>query len=376
MTQNSSSIPLTDFVFHKASQRRIPLSGTFELTPMCNFSCRMCYVRKTAVEVKANSRSMITLDQWMRIAQEAYDAGTLYLLLTGGEPTLWPEFWILYEKLVQMGFLVSINTNGSMLDEKAIARLKSLPPRRINITLYGASDDTYRRLCGVDNVFSKISKAIMTLKDVGIQVKLNCSLTPYNVCDLEKMITYAEERELILNIASYMFPPIRRDSSMIGMNERFTPEESAFYRMKAYHLQNDDKQYQDFLQNILKGNVWPPGLDESCIDPVDGQIRCRAGKASYWITWDGWMTPCGMMNNPKIEAVEQSFLKAWESLTKVSDNIALSGICGKCPNLNICHSCAAMAQTETGSFSGIPQYLCKTVQEMKKIAEKEINGFC
>lgn len=80
-------------MFHKAGIGKIPLSGTFELTPLCNFACRMCYVRKTAEDVKNSPRPMLTLNQWMKIAEETYEAGTLYLLLTGGEPTLLPEFW-------------------------------------------------------------------------------------------------------------------------------------------------------------------------------------------------------------------------------------------------------------------------------------------
>lgn len=80
-------------MFYKAEKSGIPLSGTFELTPVCNFSCRMCYVRKTAEEVRNSSRPMRTLEQWLALAREARDAGMLYLLLTGGEPTIWPGFW-------------------------------------------------------------------------------------------------------------------------------------------------------------------------------------------------------------------------------------------------------------------------------------------
>ena len=372
--QKSSSIPLTDFMFGKASRGKIPFSGTFELTPMCNFACRMCYVRKTASEVRTHPRSMMTLEQWSRIAQEAYDAGLLYLLLTGGEPTLWPDFWPLYEKLVRMGILVSINTNGSMLDDTAVERLKALPPRRINITLYGANDETYERLCRVKGVFSKIDQAIMMLKEAGIQVKLNCSLTPWNVCDLEKMVIYAQERELILDIASYMFPPVRRDPTMTGRNERFTPEEAAYYRLKAFRLQYGEERYHNFLENILKGSVPPLGLDDSCVDPLDGKIRCRAGKAAFWITWDGLMTPCGMMPEPAVDMAGRSFAESWAEITKISERMKLSGICMKCPNQELCHSCAAMALTETGEISGVPSYLCETVMELRKQAGQILNN--
>lgn len=364
--------PLTEYMFYKAGRLGIPLSGTFELTPMCNFSCRMCYIRKTAEQVRNSKRPMRTLDQWLSLAEEPRDAGMLYLLLTGGEPMIWPGFWKLYEELSQMGLVVSINTNGSMLTDDAVRKLQMHPPRRVNITLYGANDSTYEKLCRVTNMFSTVDHSIMKLKEAGIQVKLNCSLTPYNSCDLEDMVAYAKERELILDIATYMFPPLRRNEAMVGQNERFTPEESAYYRLKAYQLQYDEDQYIKYLKMIQKGSVPATGTDESCIDPVDGKIRCRAGKASFWATWDGWLTPCGMMTEPEIDLDSRSFPETWKELMEVSGKVTVSGVCSNCLSLQICHSCAAMAQTETGTFSGIPSYLCATVREMKRLAEERL----
>lgn len=364
--------PLTEYMFYKAGKLRIPLSGTFELTPMCNFACRMCYVRKTAEQVRNSVRPMRTLEQWVSLAKEARDAGMLYLLLTGGEPTCWPGFWELYEELMHMGLVISINTNGSMLKNEEIRKLTEHPPRCVNITLYGANDRTYENLCRVKNMFSVVDNTIGMLKAAGIQVKLNCSLTPFNVCDLEDMVTYAQERGLILDIATYMFPPLRRDEDMVGKNERFTPEQSAFYRLKSYRLQYGEDKYREFLQMIQKGSIPPPGLEEGCKDPVDGKIRCRAGKASFWVTWDSWLSPCGMMTDPRIELAERPFAEAWKELTGICDTMTLSGICGKCPNMKLCHSCAAMAQTETGRYSGIPSYLCAMVKEMKRLAEEQL----
>ena len=71
--------PLTKFLFSKASKLKVPLSGTFELSPGCNFACRMCYVRKTAAEVAAHPREMLRLEDWLRIARQAREEGMLYL---------------------------------------------------------------------------------------------------------------------------------------------------------------------------------------------------------------------------------------------------------------------------------------------------------
>ena len=80
--------PLTEKLYQKAAKEKIPLNGTFELSPVCNFACRMCYVRKTVKEVEAQSHRMLTLEQWISLAEQARKEGMLYLLLTGGEPLL------------------------------------------------------------------------------------------------------------------------------------------------------------------------------------------------------------------------------------------------------------------------------------------------
>ena len=321
---------LTQYLFDRASRTLTPLSGTFELSPVCNLACKMCYVRKTPAEVAASPRPPVGLIQWLSIAEQARDAGMLYLLLTGGEPFLWQDFWPLYERLSTMGFLISINSNGTLLDEARVARLAEHPPTRINITLYGAGNETYEALCGRSGMFDRVDRAITLLRQAGILVKLNCSLTPHNACDLERIVSYAAERDLILEVNTYMFPPLRRDPTMVGRNDRFTPAETAHYHMERYRLQRGEEDFTRFLQNILRGIAPPPGLDEDCVDPVDGTISCRAGNASFWVTWDGWLTPCGMMPKPRIELKGKPFREAWSELTRVSSAQRLSGTCTGC----------------------------------------------
>lgn len=372
--ENGKGHNITDYLASKALYLKVPLSGTFELSPVCNFSCKMCYVRKTQKEVDASPRGILGLEDWLRIAREARDAGTLYLLLTGGEPLLWPHFWTLYETLVDMGFLVSVNTNGSMIDAEAVARFRRRPPQKINITLYGANDATYKRLCGVDGVFGKVDAAIGMLVENGITVKINCSLTPANAEDVDWIVDYAKEKGVPFQLTTYMFPPVRRDPTRIGENERFTPEDSARYLFRYLERDRGAEAYRNYLQNILAGCVEPPGLDEGCVDPVDGKIRCRAGRSSFWITWDGWLTPCGMMPEPKTDLARRGFADAWEQTVADSEVLRLSSICGNCPNQNVCHACAAIAYAETGKVSGIPTYMCKVSREMQKIARETLGG--
>lgn len=265
-----------------------------------------------------------------------------------------------------MGFLISINSNGTLLDEARVARLAEHPPTRINITLYGAGNETYEALCGRSGMFDRVDRAITLLRQAGILVKLNCSLTPHNACDLERIVSYAAERDLILEVNTYMFPPLRRDPTMVGRNDRFTPAETAHYHMERYRLQRGEEDFTRFLQNILRGIAPPPGLDEDCVDPVDGTISCRAGQRLVLGDVGRLADACGMMPKPRIELKGKPFREALERAdARQRGPTSLRHL-----HRRICHSCAAMAMAETGSVSGIPKYLCEMVWAMRTEAAR------
>ena len=349
---------VTEYLYRKATSAGIPFSGTFELTPVCNMDCKMCYVRLSR-QAQESIAPLAGAERWLKLAQEAKDAGMLYLLLTGGEPFLHPQIRQIMEGLHQMGFLISVNSNGTMINEAVIAWLKNCPPVRINISLYGASDETYAQLCGNPVGFTQTVNAIRLLKEAGISVKLNCSLTPYNAKDLPQMAAFAEQNDLILQVATYMFPPVRKDGALTGKNDRFSPEDAAYYMAYADYLTLGKERFlaqEGHLPELLEP-------EESC--EGDG-VRCRAGKCSFGITWQGNMTPCGMFpeeNAPNV--FQRPFRDAWQEVKERVCNIHLPAQCASCNVKDICRACAAMVVTESGCFDKVPQYRCDMMRACK-----------
>ena len=346
---------LSEYLHTKAAVAGIPLNGSFELTPCCNMACKMCYVRMTQAE-QAAVAPLKTAGEWIELGRIAQEKGMLYLLLTGGEPFLRRDFQEIFQSLHALGLILSINSNGTLIDEETVAWLKQTPPSRMNITLYGASDETYHRLCGNPQGFTQATKAIRLLKEAGISVKLNCSLTPENASDLEGIVSFAKQEDLILQATGYMFPPVRRDGSMIGTNHRFLPEEAAYFGAKIAQLMNGD---EAFLENMKRGLPPIPGETGDCAEHEGEGIRCRAGKCSFWVTWTGDFLPCGMM---PVEAAanvfEVGFDKAWEQAKRYAAGIRLPAKCAACDARDTCKACAAMVYTETGGFAAVPQYRC------------------
>ena len=94
-------------LFDLASQKRVPIYGGFELTPYCNLSCKMCYVKETAPDLP-----VLDADTWLDFARQAADMGTLVTQLTGGEPMLQPDAIDFLHTVSVMGLAVKLDTNG------------------------------------------------------------------------------------------------------------------------------------------------------------------------------------------------------------------------------------------------------------------------
>lgn len=349
--------PVTEYLHAKAAKNHIPLSGTFEVTPVCNMNCRMCYVRMSREQQEA-IRPLRRAEEWLALGEEAKKHGLLYLLLTGGEPFSRPDFQQILAGLHQMGFLISINSNGTLIDREVVAWLKQTPPLRVNMTLYGASDATYERLCCNPKGFTQAVRAIELLREAGIIVKLNCSLTPYNAGDLEEIIAFAKREQLIIQATSYMFPPLRRDASKVGQNDRFTAEKAAYYAAKIESLLNGEESYLERMKTADLTLPAEPG--EDCMDAEGEGIRCRAGKCSFWVTWDGRLLPCGMLpGDGAADVFEIGFEEAWRRASDLAEGIRLPARCAACGLRDQCRACAAMVLTESGNFHTVPEYRCQ-----------------
>ncbi|MDO4621463.1 MAG: radical SAM protein [Eubacteriales bacterium] len=348
---------LNTYLYQKADRLQIPIGGTFELTPMCNMNCRMCYVRKTREEM---GRDLLPAGEWIRIGREAREQGLLFLLLTGGEPFLRPDFREIYEELHDMGFVLTINSNGTLIDEQVISWLKERPPIRINITLYGASNASYARLCANPQGFDQVMRGIHLLKREGIEVKLNYTVTPYNAEDFHAIRKIAAEEELYIQTVTYLFPPIRKGRENIGRNDRFTPETAAYYSAWNQLYNMGPKAFRKRTDTML--------AEDSCLDFTTETteeregIRCHAGKSSFWVTWEGKMLSCGMLDQPSADIIETGFAGAWKTIVQRTAAIRMPAKCTSCASRKKCGVCAAMVLAESGDYEKEPLYRCRMTE--------------
>lgn len=139
-----------------------------------------------------------------------------------------------------------LNTNGTLLTEERAELLLKYPPRKVNISLYGASAATYRDVCGYEEGFEKVLHAIQLLKERSIPVKLNCSLIPLNYHDLEKMHCIADKFDVAFQVTPYMFPPVRKNGMETDKFVRFDPEDAARMIIENARISFRDKKQDGY----------------------------------------------------------------------------------------------------------------------------------
>lgn len=357
MAERRTEPYLSTYLHARGGKLGLPIGGTFELTARCNFNCPMCYVHLSQEDVKAAGKEL-TAQQWIDLARQAKDKGMVFALLTGGEPFVRKDFFEIYDAMKAMGLMISINSNGSMLDGAIREHLLENPPFRINISLYGGQPETYRTMCGQD-AFAKVTENIRILKEAGVDVRINLSITPYNRMDLEKIYNIAKELNVHIKAASYMYPSIRTGSGY-GCGNRLPPEEAAHCGVEWDLLRFTPEEFAQRAQN-MKALTADNARD--CAADLDEGVGCRAGRSSFWMTWDGRMLPCGMMPGPTTYPLEDGFDAAWEQLRVLTKQIRMPSKCGTCPKRNACSVCAAVCVTETGRFDGVPEYVCRQTEE-------------
>ena len=362
MIKRSAEPYIATYLHQKAYHQGKPIAANFELTARCNFSCPMCYVHQKGQQT---AQRELTAQQWLSLGRQMRDEGVLFVLLTGGEPFIRPDFFEIYQGLKAMGMMISINSNGSLLQGNVLEQLLEDPPFRINISLYGGSNDTYQRMCGVA-AYDSVKDNIRKLKQAGVDVSLNLSITPYNKDDLSLIYQDAVELGVNVRASSYMYPPVRLDG-VFGCGNRLDPKEAAACGLQWDRLRMGEafpKRAEELLRLAKEEK-------EGCGVELGQGVSCRAGSTSCWVTWDGKMMPCGMMTMPVVYPLQQGFADAWQELRKKTAEIRLPGKCSVCPNRELCSVCAAVCLTETGHFDGVPDYVCQKTAEYVRLLQED-----
>ena len=350
---------------YRAGQMGLPLSGSFELLPLCNLNCKMCYVRLSRAEMEERGR-IRSGAEWLSLGREMAQAGTLFVTLTGGEPLLHPDFREIYLGLKKLGIIVTVNTNGTLIDEDWADFFAASKPRRLNITLYGGSGETYARQCGSASGFDRVCNAVGLLRSRGVSVKLSGSLTPQVRDDLPRMAQIARELDAPLHVDPYMTPASRERGRPFEEQARLSPEDAAAATLNFLRAVKTPEEFEAYRRETLAqidGAV--PGPEEPAVP------GCLAGRCGFTVSWLGRLQPCEVLTEPGVDVFETGFAAGWEELRQRYAGVRYCAACNACRLRSLCSTCPAACLEETGDYMGRPEYLCRYASETERLLREE-----
>ena len=332
--------PFYKRVWERAFAECIPISGTFELTPRCNFNCKMCYVHLAPKQIPRYGREL-TAKEWLDLARQAREAGTTWLCITGGEPLLHPEFETIWRELAQMGFFLTLQTNASLLTQSVLQLLEEYPPRQVKITLYGVTNETYQAVCGVEDGFDRVNDGIHGLMSAGIPVELVTTFIREN---------YEERNEIAFYAYRHGLPWM----STMGVKPSQRGAETDVEQMKL--LEQLEQHQRENIQRRVQDQHFLDLARKPC-------TYCRDYRLGYWVLWDGTMSFCSFVPNTGISVRELPFSEAWSRLLTYEEELDWPKKCKSCSAAEVCERCAATVATLHEKVKKSELEECKKIQE-------------
>lgn len=155
---------------------------TFELTRRCNYDCAHC------LRDFDHGVSDLPLELLDRILEQAVRYGVIKVGITGGEPTLHPEFGAALDLINQRGLKHHFVTNGTTFVKRVMPLLRQ-PPRReglefVVFSLDGSTPAIHDRIRAPKS-FATVMRAIAACKGIGLRFGLSFIIGQYNRDDLD-----------------------------------------------------------------------------------------------------------------------------------------------------------------------------------------------
>ena len=353
-TPDASSIESLDYgqwsldVHRQLGGKRLPVSATIEVTQRCNNQCVHCYNNRPAGDGLARANELNTSEHF-RILDEYAAAGGLWLLYTGGEVFLRPDFLEIYTHAKQLGLLVSIFTNGTLISEEIADHLAAYRPLSMEITLYGCRRETYEQVTGIAGSFDRCIRGIRLLKERNLSLKLKTMALRTNVHELWEMKQFVEqELGFPFKFDGRLSP--RTDCSLAPLDYRLSPGELLSLDLK------DPDRVAEFKRFVAQFHT--PASRRSKPDEL---YICGGGAHSFAVDPTGQMRICVLSNGQGYDLRNGSVKEGWEQALLQIRQQKLSGHtkCYDCVIRSLCGMCPANATLEGGDSERPVDFLCQ-----------------
>ncbi|MFL6261989.1 MAG: radical SAM/SPASM domain-containing protein [Thermoanaerobaculia bacterium] len=279
-----------------AWRENLLFSVLLELTYRCNLDCFFCY---NDVGLRGEPLSR---EQYFQLLADLREMEVMNLTLSGGEPLAHPDFVALGARARELGFVVRVKSNGHALRGELARRVRDeVDPFLIEVSLHGATAPTHDRQTRVPGSFDRLVANLRELRELGLRVKLNSTLTRWNEGEIEGMFALADALGLPLQVDPEVTP--RDDGGREPLQVAPSPEGV----LRLFRLQ------------FARGRAAEEGKPEVQVArgggdgtvPVPVHKHCGAGSSGIAVDPFGNVYPCVQWRRPVGSLHHQRIGEIW-----------------------------------------------------------------
>ncbi len=260
---------------------RTPLIVWLELTRRCNLTCPHCFV-----DAGSPYASEANTDEIFALLDELKAMNVFSVVLTGGEPLLHRDFLRILHYAHDLGFIISVATNGTLITQELIDQL----PREDLIVSVSLDGFTSHQTIRGKTDFDTIAQKLLLLKRNGIFTTVMTTLLKTNIDEVNALREWCASQDIILR--SLPFSPIGRGQQHPELELDLNDTE------KASRLWIEETKYE------LEANKNIPlcvgKLFDFCLSLVYATKRCKGGRSLAYIQADGEVFPCSLCAGTKL----------------------------------------------------------------------------
>jgi MoaA/NifB/PqqE/SkfB family radical SAM enzyme len=165
-----------------------PVSIKWELTYNCNMQCLHCGVcGGSCVPHELNT------EEALHVCDKIRQSKAITVLFSGGEPLLREDFFLIAQTLHDYNMLLSIESNGWLLDSKTVETLADMQVQYVKVSLDGRNPETHDRLRNFQGSWEKAVRAIKNLIQAGIKTAVGFCPVRFNIAEVERVIDFCVE---------------------------------------------------------------------------------------------------------------------------------------------------------------------------------------
>lgn len=321
--------------------REFPLRMlAWELTRNCNLNCIHC----RASASKGPHSGELSLKECQKIIDDISLFASPTIILTGGEPLMREDIFDIIDYGRKKNLRLVMAINGTLLTDEKAQMLKEKGIQRISLSLDGKDRQSHDSFRGVEGSFDAVMSATSILRNNNLPFQINTTVTrlnrddPHNIYELVKKVGA---------IAWHIFllVPVGRGEHLKGKELN-----AEMYEHMLTWLYEMEKKNEIELKVTCAPHYYRIVSEKGDMPKSTG---CLAGKSFMFISHRGIVQPCGYLEIPCGNVIQEGVQKIWEGSSifkKLRDSHSYKGRCGSCRYLTICGGCRARAYEHTGDF--------------------------